>query len=61
MVAIYRNGYIYMARLGFTDASGSVTMRIASAPSGSYQSRITSLTATGLTWDGVTPPNGFTK
>ncbi|MGE5293613.1 MAG: S8 family serine peptidase [Solirubrobacterales bacterium] len=61
MPAIYLNGRIYRAMSGRTNASGSATLRIASAPSGTYQTRISSLTATGLTWDGVTPDNGFTK
>lgn len=61
MSAIYLNGRIYMALSGRTDVTGSATLRIVRAPSGTYQTRITSLTAPGLTWDGVTPQNGFTK
>ncbi len=61
MSAIYLNGRVYMALSGRTDANGSAMLRITRAPSGTYQTRITSLAAAGLTWDGVTPQNGFTK
>jgi len=60
-VAIYLNGRINQVLSARTDASGSATLRIVYASSGSYETRIYSLTAAGLTWDGVTPPNGFTK
>lgn len=59
--AIYLNERIYGALSGRTDAGGSCVLRISRAPSGMYRIRISSLTATGLTWDGVTPENGFTK
>jgi subtilisin len=59
--AIYLNGRIYGALSGRTDAGGSGVLRITRAPAGTYRTRITALTATGLTWDGVTPENGFTK
>lgn len=59
--AIYLNERIYGALSGRTDAGGSCVLRISRAPSGMYRIRISSLTATGLTWDGVTPENGFAK
>jgi hypothetical protein len=59
--AIYLNGRIYRALSGRTDAGGSAVLRVTRAPAGSYRTRITALSASGLTWDGVTPQNGFTK
>ena len=61
ITAIYRNGVIYMVRIGRTNADGRAEIRITRAPSGSYETRITSLTAADLDWDGVTPENRFTK
>lgn len=60
-VTIYQNGRYFMARTVRTDASGSSIIRIANARPGSYETQVRSVTAQGLTWDGVTPPNGFTK
>jgi subtilisin len=60
-VAVYRNGALYMTHTGRTSANGSATIRIPSAPSGAYKTRVTGLNAAGLDWDGVTPENGFTK
>lgn len=44
-----------------TGSSGTVTLILSNAPTGTYTTSITNLTATGLTWDAVTPPNSFTK
>ncbi len=46
---------------GTTDALGEITFKIANAPSGTYTTAVTDVTATGLTWDGTTPPNSFDK
>ncbi len=59
--SVYLNGRIYRVLYGKTDATGSVTLRIARASSGTYETRIVKLIAADLTWDGVTPENGFTK
>jgi hypothetical protein len=49
------------ARTGTTDSTGTVTFQWNSAPAGTYTTTVTKVTATGLTWDGVTPANSFTK
>jgi hypothetical protein len=46
---------------GITDASGQVVFKITNAPSGTYTTTVTEVTAVGFTWDGVTPPNSFSK
>lgn len=40
-----------------TGADGAATFMLNNAPSGCYRSTITGLTASGYTWDGVTPVN----
>jgi hypothetical protein len=42
---------------GVTDANGQASMMWKNAPGGCYESTVTSVTATGMTWDGATPPN----
>ncbi|MEE8421511.1 MAG: S8 family serine peptidase, partial [Dehalococcoidia bacterium] len=44
-----------------TGADGSVTFTLSNAPSGTYTTIVMGVTAAGLTWDGVTPSNAFTK
>jgi len=44
-----------------TDAAGRVTFKVTNAPSGSYVTTVTSVTAAGLMWDGTTPPNSYNK
>ena len=44
-----------------TGSNGYVTFSLKNAPSGTYTTTITDVTASGLTWDGVTPSNVFTK
>jgi len=46
---------------GTTDASGQVAFRITNAPSGTYTTEVTDVTATGYTWDESYPPNSFSK
>ncbi len=46
---------------GTTGAEGKVTFKITNAPSGTYTTKVTDVQAAGLTWDGVTPENSFTK
>lgn len=58
---LYLNGRVYMTLVGATSASGSFTFRVTRAPTGSYKTTIARVSAAGLTWDGVTPTNGFTK
>lgn len=44
-----------------TDASGHVAFKLNKAPSGCYNTVVNSLSATGLTWNGITPLNGLCK
>jgi subtilisin len=46
---------------GITGSGGTVTFSLKNAPSGSYTTTVTNVAAAGLTWDGVTPANGFNK
>jgi hypothetical protein len=38
-----------------------VVFKLKKAPSGTYTTDVTDVTAGGLVWDGITPPNAFTK
>ena len=44
-----------------TGTDGTVTFSLKSAPSGTYTTKVTDVTAVGLIWDGSTPDNSFTK
>ncbi|MBI2627034.1 MAG: S8 family serine peptidase [Parcubacteria group bacterium] len=46
---------------GTTGTAGTVTFELKNAPSGCYETAVTNVTAEGLTWDGLTPANGFCK
>jgi len=52
---------LYASETGTTGADGTVTFKLPNAPSGCYTTTVTDVTAEGLTWDGVTPENGFCK
>ena len=51
----------YASRSGTTGTDGSVALKFTNAPAGCYDTAVTDVTAAGLTWDGVTPTNGFCK
>ncbi|HYE97289.1 MAG TPA: Ig-like domain-containing protein [Planctomycetota bacterium] len=44
-----------------TGSDGRVTFKWRNAPSGTYTTLVTAVSAAGYDWDGVTPPNSFTK
>ena len=46
---------------GTTGSDGSVTFALNNHGSGCYDTVITAVVASGLTWDGVTPENGYCK
>lgn len=46
---------------GVTDSSGKAEFKLNAAPSGCYTTTITDVSTKGLTWDGITPTNGFCK
>jgi subtilisin family serine protease len=60
-ITLNRDGSNYATSSGTTGSNGSVTFSYNNAPSGTYTTKVTSVNATGLTWDGITPDNSFTK
>ena len=46
---------------GTTANNGNITFTLSNAPSGTYSTEITNVVLAGFTWDGITPPNSFTK
>lgn len=46
---------------GTTASDGTATFNLKNAPSGTYITEMDSVFADGLTWDGYTPSNSFTK
>jgi subtilisin len=58
---LYRNGRIVLTPIGITNLGGTMTFRYPRARSGTYTTRIVRVSAPRQTWDGLTPPNGFTK
>lgn len=46
---------------GTTGTDGKVTFKLNGAPAGTYTTTVTDVSAAGLTWDGTTPQNSFTK
>jgi hypothetical protein len=46
---------------GTTSAAGTASFRLNNAPAGTYSTTVTNVVAAGLTWDGATPSNSFTK
>ncbi len=51
----------YSSVTGTTETGGTVTFKANNAPSGTYTTEVTDVTAVGLTWNGVTPDNSFDK
>lgn len=60
-IDLFRNGVFVSSSTGITGDSGTVTFRRRNASKGCYETKVTSITAEGYTWDGVTPPNSFCK
>jgi len=55
------NGSSSWTATGTTTSIGNIDFTLKNSPSGTYTTTITNVIASGLTWDGVTPPNSFTK
>lgn len=51
----------YFAGTITTDTSGVAKFTVVNAPSGTYTTVVTDVTATAYEWDGVFPENGFAK
>jgi len=60
-ITLMHGGSAYASATGTTDANGLVTFSATNAPGGTYSTIVTDVSAPGLTWDGVTPPNSFSK
>lgn len=56
-----RDSSLYEQVNGTTLADGTVIFEFRNAPAGCYDSTVTALTATGLTWDNNTPANQICK
>lgn len=55
------NGNSSWTATGTTSSTGGIGFTLKNSPSGTYTTTITNVVASGLTWDGITPPNSFTK
>ena len=60
-IDLFLGGSLYTSGTSTTGTDGTVTFKVANAPSGTYTTTVIDVTAAGLTWDNVTPENGFTK
>jgi len=60
-IDVYLDGSLYGSGTGTTGTGGTVTFKANNAPSGTYTTEVTDVTAAGLTWDEVTPDNSFEK
>jgi subtilisin len=60
-VTVLRNGSAYASLSATTGGTGQVSFQLTNAPAGAYTTTVTGVAASGLTWDGATPPNGITR
>jgi subtilisin family serine protease len=60
-IKLSRDGQLAGTGAALTDASGTVTFLLRRASNGTYATEVTDVAAAGLTWDGATPANSFTK
>ncbi|NQE53422.1 Tk-subtilisin [ANME-1 cluster archaeon GoMg3.2] len=61
-IEVYRGESPYVTYTGTTGTDGTVTFKKNNAPSGTYTTTVTAVTAGELTWDGITPEkNSFIK
>ena len=60
-INISRDANVVASGTGTTGTDGTVTFSLKNARSGHYETDVTDVSATGLTWDGLTPANGFDK
>jgi hypothetical protein len=55
------DGSLYSSGTASTGSNGEVTFTVQYAPTGTYSTAVTSVTASGLTWDGKYPANSYTN
>lgn len=60
-IETYRDKSFYATGTGTTGTDGTLTYKLRNAPSGTYTTTVTDVTAAELTWDGFSPENSFTK
>ncbi len=60
-IQLTRDGKLVASGTGTSGSNGTVTFTLNNAPKGTYTTTVTNVFASGLTWDGVTPANSFTK
>ena len=60
-IDLYRDGSKIASGTATTGSSGTITFSLKNAASGLYKTVVTGVTASGLIWDGITPPNEFDK
>ncbi len=60
-IDLYRDGSLVGSATGTTSSTGNAGFSLKNAASGTYTTTIIDVTASGLTWDGETPPNSFEK
>jgi hypothetical protein len=60
-VVVKRNGTILSTGTAPTNVAGNALFELKNCPSGTYQTQITAVNKSGVTWDNVTPPNQFSK
>lgn len=60
-VSVDLNGASFGTASGTTDSAGEVTFNAKNSPNGCYETDVTSVNASGLSFDGTEPLNGFDK
>jgi hypothetical protein len=60
-IELFSDGSLVASGTGSSISDGSVTFSLKNAASSTYTTTVTGVTASGLTWDGVTPANSFAK
>ena len=60
-IDLYRDGGLVCSGTATTGTDGTLTFSLKNTKSGCYETTVTNITADGLTWDGLTPANGFCK
>ncbi len=60
-IQLFLNGSSYATGSGTTGSTGTFSFTARNAPSGTYSTTVTAVSASGLTWDGSTPSNSYMK
>lgn len=60
-IELYLEGDLILSESRTTEADGTAAFSKKNAPSGCYTTEVTSVSAEGLHWDGVTQPNEYCK